>query len=245
MIAWISQWQECTVLDQGDQAVNVELYSIRSCCDRRISTEPLLGKRIEKEVKMKFLAKLSFIFSLVIIFSGCSIRHQISKDYTKYLQNNQGGFQYPHTNLEAEYTLTENTVNHRYEFRAVIVGYAHLWIVEFGRLLEKTLESDDVQSAFKKLTKISDDGTPGVIKIRYNLIDYTFEGYEARVKLQVTVIKNGTIILDKSYFEKGVRQGGKMFWGGAFAMKNAVQQSTKSAIDNILSQSLNDMLSTL
>ena len=32
-----------------------------------------------------------------------------------------------------------------------------------------------------------------------------------------------------------------MFWGGAFAMKNAVQQSTKLAIDNILRQLIADL----
>ena len=32
-----------------------------------------------------------------------------------------------------------------------------------------------------------------------------------------------------------------MFWGGAFAQKNAVQQSTKLAIDEILRQLIADL----
>lgn len=34
-----------------------------------------------------------------------------------------------------------------------------------------------------------------------------------------------------------------MFWGGAFGMKNAIQQSTKSAIDQILIELINDLKS--
>lgn len=192
---------------------------------------------------MKNLAKLAVIFCLVTLFSGCSIKHIISNDYTQYLTNNQGIFQYPQTDCAAEYILTPDTVNHRYEFRAATVGYAHLWIVEFGKILEKTLESYDVQSAFKKLSKASGNGTPGVMRIKYDLIDYKFKGFEARVRLQIVAIKDGSIIFDKTYFEKGKSQGAKMFWAGPFGMKNAIQQSTKSALDKILSQSLNDMKS--
>jgi len=35
-----------------------------------------------------------------------------------------------------------------------------------------------------------------------------------------------------------------MFWGGGFAMKNAVQQSTKDAIDKVLTRLIADLRMT-
>ena len=194
---------------------------------------------------MKIVKILVALLGLIILFTGCSIPHRVSDDYAQYLLNNQGNFKFPETNYVAEYILTPNTKNHHYEFHCATTGYANLWIVEFGKMLEETLTSSDFQSAFKKLSKASDDSATNTLRIKYNLVDYRFEGFEARVRLQVAVIKDGSVILDKTYFEKGKSQGGKMFWGGAFGMKNAIQQSTKSAIDKILFQSLIDMKSNV
>jgi hypothetical protein len=183
----------------------------------------------------------SLIVCLTLFSFGCSIHHVISEDYPQYLSNNQGTFQLPKTDYMAEYVLTPETANHHYEFRAATVGYAHVWVVDFGRMLESTLESTDVKAAFKKLSKSSGDNMSGDMVIRFDLVDYKFEGFEARVNLRISSAKNGSVIFDKSYFETGLSQGGKMFWAGPFGMKNAIQQSTKTAIDKILSQSLQDM----
>jgi hypothetical protein len=186
-----------------------------------------------------------FILCVAVSCGGCSIKHMVSDDYPQYLVNNQDLSKFPKTQYMAEYLLTQNTINHHYEFRAAMTGYAHLWIVEFGKMMETTLESADMQAAFKRLTKAVGDGTSSAMIMKYDLIDYQFEGFEARVKLRVSVAKTGVTIFDKTYFEKGLSQGGKMFWAGAFGMKNAIQQSTKSAIDKVLIQSLNDMNSSV
>ena len=193
---------------------------------------------------MKIVKILVLLLGLIIL-TGCSIPHRVSDDYRQYLLNNQGDSKFPQTDYVAEYILTPNTINHHYEFHCATTGYAHLWIVEFGKMLEETLTSNDFQSAFKKLSKSSDDSATNALRIKYNLVEYEFKGFEARVRLQVTIIEKGSIVLDKTYFETGKSQGGKMFWGGAFGMKNAIQQSTKSAIDKILSQSLIDMKSNI
>lgn len=194
---------------------------------------------------MNYVMKLSILLCLVALSTGCSIRHVVSDDYTRYLINNEGNYQLPNTDYVAEYVMAPNTANHNYEFRAATVGYAHLWVVNFGKILEKTLESKDVQNAFKKLSKANGKGTPGILVINFNLVDYEFSGFEALVKLQITAIKDDSILFDKTYFEKGISQGGKMFIAGPFGMKNAIQQSTKSAIDKIMAQSLNDITSKI
>ncbi len=188
------------------------------------------------------LLKITVVITLWLSFGGCSIRHVVSDDYHQYLINNEGNYQFPKTDYEAEYLLTPNTVNHSYEFRAAIAGYANLWIVKFGEILEKTLQSKDVQSAFKSLSKYDNEYGSGML-IKFNLVDYKFEGFEARITLQVSVLKGDSVVFKETYFEKGISQGAKMFWAGVFGMKNAVQQSTKNAIDKIIERLLCDMMS--
>ena len=46
---------------------------------------------------------------------------------------------------------------------------------------------------------------------------------------------------DTDKLASGNTQGAKMFFGGAFGMKNAVQQSTKAAMDTIMGQFIRDL----
>jgi hypothetical protein len=47
--------------------------------------------------------------------------------------------------------------------------------------------------------------------------------------------------LDKTYTAKGLIQTHKMFFAGVFGMKNAIQQSTKNAMDQVLVQLITDL----
>ena len=62
--------------------------------------------------------------------------------------------------------------------------------------------------------------------------------------MTITFTQNGSTISSKQYHEEGVSQGAKMFLAGGFGMKNAVQQSTKSAIDKVLTKFINDVNSS-
>ena len=78
--------------------------------------------------------------------------------------------------------------------------------------------------------------------IAYKLINYRYENLEAKVTLEISVYsKDHTRLFQKIYYEAGKSQGGKIFWAGAFGMKNAIQQSTKDALDKILTQFLEDL----
>lgn len=173
------------------------------------------------------------------LMAGCTIKHPVAKDYPQYLANNKGEVVLPKSTLEADYEIATGTETHRYEFRAATVGYAHLWIVEFGQMLDATLKSEDVQASFGKLTKVNGaQQNPGLL--RFNLENYEFKDHMAHVTLNISLEQNGKTVLNKTYHAKGKSQGGKMFFGGPFAMKNATQQSTKFAIDEILRDFIND-----
>jgi len=189
---------------------------------------------------MKYSAVVVVAISTCVLFlSGCSINHAVKNDYPQYLKNNVGTTKLPTTSLEAQYEITPATASHKYEFRSVLTGYAHNWIVEFGQILDNTLQSTDVQNAFKKLDKHT-DGDPAALLV-FDLVNYRFSDFGAHVELKVTLQRKDANPVVKIYKADGRTQGGKMFWGGAFGMKNAIQQSTKTAIDQILIDLINDI----
>jgi PBP1b-binding outer membrane lipoprotein LpoB len=185
--------------------------------------------------------KVKFAIAVAaLVLSGCSIKHDVVKDYPQYLVNNQSESHLPTTSTASSYLVTPATQAHHYEFRSAMAGYANVWVVEFGRMLDDTLQSHDVQAAFGKLAKVEDgSGTDGLLT--FDLQNYTYAELGAHVSLKVTYRAAGKDVFEKIYQADGATQGGKMFWGGAFAMKNAVQQSSKLAIDSILRQLINDL----
>jgi len=190
---------------------------------------------------MKKICLAVFAISIVSLFSGCSINHPVAKDYGQYLEKNATTTTLPKTNLKSDYVIDGATENHRYEFRAATVGYAHLWIVEFGKMLDQTLNAKYVQSAFGRLSKkAARDPQTGNL-IEFNLEKYEFKDYRAYITLKIKLTKDGATVLEKSYTSSGDSQGGKMWMAGPFGMKNATQASTKSAIDDILKQFINDI----
>jgi hypothetical protein len=190
---------------------------------------------------MKVFAQMFLVAIIALSTSACSIRHFVELDYPQYLVNNAGQTNLPKTDKAAEYFLTPATQQHRYEFRAALTGAAHLWIVEFGKMLDDTLMSADVQKAFSSLRKISDMSAASNNLLIFDLQDYTFANFSAHVSLKISLFRAGQVVFSKTYTQDGKSQGGKMFWGGAFAQKNAVQQSTKFALDEILRQLIADL----
>lgn len=75
----------------------------------------------------------------------------------------------------------------------------------------------------------------------FDLQSYEFSDMGAHVALRVTCRRGGADRFAKVYVAGGSTQRGKVFWGGVFAMKNAVQESTKQAIDDILRQLITDL----
>lgn len=177
----------------------------------------------------------------VIVLCTSSCQHFIEKDYPEYLANNTGTANLPETDKASDYILTPNTQQHSYEFQAVSTGVANIWVVEFGKMLDDTLMSTDVQKAFGALQKVSGMSGSSSSLLIFDLQNYTFEDYGAHISLKISLIRSGREIFSKIYKQHGKTQGGKMVWGGAFAQKNAVQQSTKLALDEILRQLILDL----
>ncbi len=108
-------------------------------------------------------------------------------------------------------------------------------------MLDDTLMSADIQRAFAGLQKAADASTGSGSLLTFDLQSYVFENFAAKISLNISLSRGGKAVFSKIYTEEGKSQGGKMFWGGAFAQKNAVQQSTKLALDEILHQLIEDL----
>ena len=170
--------------------------------------------------------------------SGCA--HTVSDDYAEYLRGNKGEFQFSQTGYEAQYYIAPQVRNHAYQFTSGMAGYANDWVVWFGKMLVDTLESDDYRAAFKTLSETTEKTPSKGLLFKYQKVGYRFTNNQAQISLQISVYWDGQWILSKTYRQDGRRQLGKMFWGGVFAMNNAIQQSTKTALDRTLSNSLSD-----
>ena len=182
------------------------------------------------------------VSALVILSaSACTIHHNIAQDYPQYLINNEGGANRSKTSSASEYLLTPDTQQHRYEFRAEVTGYGNLWIVEFGKMLDATMMSIEVQKAFGTLKKVSSQSVASGGLLIFELEKYTFEDYGAHISLKISLSQMGKVVFSKTYVQDGKTQGWKMFFGGVFSQRNAVQQSTKLALDEILRQLIADL----
>ena len=181
---------------------------------------------------------------LLACLCGCAMRHEIASDYPQYLAFNSGESHLPTTDAASAYLLARTTIAHRYEFRSAIVGYNNLWMVDFGKLLEQTLQSKDVQAAFGGLfaaTDPADAGDAGRGTLVFELQSYSFTDLGAHIWMKVTLRRKGVDVFEKLYMVDGTTQGAKMILGGVFAMKNAIQSSTKAALDQILRELILDL----
>lgn len=183
------------------------------------------------------MKKLLAILLMSSLLPACA--HVVTDDYDRYLQNNRGT-QFPVANAPAEYTIDPTTKTHEYKFSSVMAGAANSWIIKFGDLLEKTMQSEDVQKAFNGIKAAGEAPSAGKRHIRFMLVDYQFRDKKAFVKMLITLKKGEKTLLEKTYSQEGNSQGGKMFWAGAAGMKNAVHQSTKAAVDKVLTAFIND-----
>ena len=171
---------------------------------------------------------------------GC-VTHEVAENYGQYLTNQDGTVQLPETGLIAVYSLAPATLDHRLEFKSATTGLANTWAVEFGKMLQATLQSQDVRRAFAELNPAPAAHGSDTLELAFELENYRFEDTRAKIDLAVTVSGGGSELFRNVYRAEGVSQGGKMFWGGAFAMRNAIHQSTKLAMDEILAEFLNDL----
>ena len=110
-----------------------------------------------------------------------------------------------------------------------------------GKILDATLMSTDVQQAFGILQKMPSVSSGSKSILVFDLKSYEFKNFTTSLSLKISLVRSEKEIFSKTYREVGQQQTGKVLIGGAFAFKNAVQQSTKLALDKILQRLILDI----
>ena len=186
---------------------------------------------------MTNILKLLILSSLLVATSACTT--VINKDYGAYLANNAAETDFPKVKVVKQYHLTPYTQKHSKKIKSAMAGWANTWVLEFGGVIDDTMQSEPIVDAMGELKKV--DTVPTSRTLVINLDRYDFSDKRAHVDMTMEIKSKGKTLFKKSYKKKGPAQGGKMFWGGAAAMKNAVQQSTKNAVDQVFTSFLGDV----
>ena len=174
-------------------------------------------------------------FLLTMLASACA--HPIHKEFDVYLKDHPTSLD--KVNKEASYRIDENTRKMSYEFRSVTTGVANLWVVNVGEMLQDYVNVT-LTNSFQKL--IEDSGAAVLpLNFYFKINSYRFEDFQAKVDMDIIVRREGIAIFEKRYSAQGQGQGGKMFWGGAFAQRHAVHQSTHLAFHEIFTQFIADV----
>ena len=192
-------------------------------------------------VEMRLRRAALFGLSVVLILASAGCAHDVAKDYPGYLAGNAGNSALGHTNAASQYLLPESSRSFSYSFRAVSTGLANKWIVDIGQMLDDQLQSADVQTAFNGLEKVTVPSGVRTGLLQFELQRYTFDDFSANVDMKITYYNAGQTRLSRQYTAVGRSQQGKMLLAGAFGQKNAIQQSTKLALDQILTQLIDDL----
>ncbi|WP_353220801.1 hypothetical protein [Salinisphaera sp. S4-8] len=206
---------------------------------RRVYAYSLGEKMFVSARRLSRHVLLCCFVAVTVLSTGCATH--VASDYPQYLEKNAGDSNLPSTDRASAYYLPPRTAALSYEFRAFSTGVANKWVVDIGEMLDDTLQSRDVQTAFNGLRKVADANAASDGLLTFALQTYSFNDFAAQISMHVTLQAGGRERLSKVYESSGKSQMGKMMLAGAFGQKNAVQQSTKAALDDILRQLINDI----
>jgi len=133
--------------------------------------------------------------------------------------------------------------------RSFMAGYANTWDVRPGHMLRQVVDVEFPQM-FKSY-RVSEEytepeGTHRRLVLDLAVTKYAFDDFRATVIVRAIAYAPGRVpLFEKTYQEEGDTQGGKMFGGGAFAMKSAIRQSSYDAYKKAFAKLRADLAAVL
>lgn len=141
------------------------------------------------------------------------------------------------------------TVAQRQPINSIMTGAAHTWEARPGEMLKQIAEVEFPQMVRSYRTASEyEEPKEGAKRLSVELLvqHYDFSEFHATVVVQAKAYGSGHVqLFDKSYREEGDTQGAKMFWGGAFAMKSAIRQSSFEAYKKVFARLRADLVTVL
>ena len=180
----------------------------------------------------------------LFMLTGCAIHHDVAFQDINYVI---AGERFRDTGAVA--VIDEQTLNNQISIRSFMTGIANSWDAQPGQMLKQVVDMEFPQMfQYYSFSTSYQEPMQGDRKltIEMTIPSYTFEDFKATVTVNFRVFEPGKKqLLSKSYTAQGITQGGKMFWGGAFAMKSAIRQSSFDAYKKIFEMMRTDLRAAL
>jgi hypothetical protein len=176
---------------------------------------------------------------LVLMLAGCA--HQVTFHEASYAISS------PRHAASVVVVITPETLGRKVPISAWMTGIAHTWEAEPGDMLRQVvaIEVPQVFARYDLATSYREPGDGGIV-VEMDVPEYAFEDFHAKIAVMATVYTPGRKqIHQKVYRAAGETQGSKMFFGGAFAMKSAIRQSSLDAYKKIFAELRADLATKL
>lgn len=188
-------------------------------------------------------AALAFlIVPLAALLGGC-ISHDVKFEDVKYAVPSMGEAKTTETAVVA--VISTETLEQKVRIKSWMSGIANNWETEPGLMLRDVADIEFPQ-VFGSYLLSSTYAEPTAGERRVTVVltipSYDFAEFKASVSVHAAVYgPNKVELLQKTYSAVGPTQGAKMFWGGAFAMKSALRQSSLAAYKTIFEELRTDL----
>jgi len=142
--------------------------------------------------------------------------------------------------------IDQATLDQTVEVHSWMTGIAHSWDARPGQMLKQVADVELPQMfSWYELTPAYRPPAAGAARplaLQLTVPSYRFENFHATVSVHAIARGSGEASLfEKTYTKDGDTQGGKMFWGGAFAMKSAILQSSHDAYKKVFADRRQDL----
>lgn len=145
--------------------------------------------------------------------------------------------------------IAPETIAQGKQIHSIMTGAAHTWEARPGEMLNQIAEVEFPQMfRYYRVASAYAEPQEGAKRLTVELLlqHYDFSDFHATVVVQAKAYSSGHVqLFDKSYREEGDTQGAKMFWGGAFAMKSAIRQSSYDAYKKAFAKLRTDLAAAL
>jgi hypothetical protein len=191
---------------------------------------------------MSWIARLVALLVLAVSTTGC-ITHRVTFQDARYVTDAHKN------NASVVAVIDQDTLTRKVVIHSVMTGIGNNWEAEPGDMLKQVVDIELPQmfSDYQFSTKDqAPSGTgPGLV-LGLSVSAYRFADFHAQITVNaVCKARDGRMLFEKSYDAAGSPQGGKMFFGGAFAMKSAVRQSSLAAYKEIFVKLRGDVQAAL
>lgn len=176
----------------------------------------------------------------VLLITGCA--HQVT-----FEKPDSYSISAPRQEVGVTTVIDQQTLEKKVPIRAFMTGIAHSWEAEPGDMLKQVADIELPQMFSQyEFARAYKEPQLKWITLELAVPSYEFEEFRARVSVTATVSDAGKKqLLQKTYSAEGETQGAKMFWGGAFAMKSAIRQSSLDAYKKVFAQLRDDLARVL